>query len=87
MWHPEVRCGWSDWNKPGEQAHWCRGGFTYICEKCDQYVHYEGQTIKKCLLENVGVFQDGYILCGLVDTWGCEECYKRFLEKENNDGR
>lgn len=25
--HPgKVRNAWSNWNRPGEQAHWCRGG-------------------------------------------------------------
>ena len=25
-WPGPVRKSWTDWNKPGEQAHWCRGG-------------------------------------------------------------
>ena len=86
MWHPEVRKQWTDWNKPGEQAHWCRGGEFYSCKKCEHYVKYTGHsTVRECLEQNVQVFQDGYILCGLVETWGCEECYRRFMEKEERD--
>ena len=25
-WPGPVRRQWTDWDKPGEQAHWCRGG-------------------------------------------------------------
>lgn len=81
--HPDKppRTGWSNWNKPGEQAHWCRGGRFYPTYECKHYVHYTGQLVKSCLEANVSVFQDGYIDCSLVDTVGCAECYRRFEEK------
>ena len=44
-------------------------------------VKYKGQQVKECLKENVSVFQDGYIRCGLVENLGCEKCYKEFEEK------
>ena len=72
---------WSDWNKPGEQDHWCRGAFFYGTNVCEHYIHYEGQTIKKCLCANISVFQDNSIRCPLVEAIGCEECYRRFTEK------
>ena len=28
----------------------------------------------------MAVYQDGYIACSLVDTLGCTECYKEFVE-------
>ena len=86
-WPGETRTGWTNWNKPGEQAYWCRGGIFYATAYCDHYVEYdESRTlIKTCLLENVHVFQDGYIKCGLVDVLGCQECYSRFEEKLENE--
>lgn len=82
--HPNEppRTGWSYWNKPGEQAHWCRGGTFYPNPYCQNFEKYKGQQVKTCLMENVSVFQDGYIKCGIVDTAGCEECYRRFEKKE-----
>ena len=82
--HPEEppRTWWSDWNKPGEQAHWCRGGENYpMYEECSHYVRYEGQQIKTCLKANVAIFQDGYIECGIINTFGCQRCYEEWEEK------
>lgn len=83
--HPDKppRKIWSDWNKPGEQAHWCRGGSFYPSHWCWDYVKYEGQQVRTCLECNVSVFQDGYIRCGFPT--GCEECYRRFEEKHKDD--
>ena len=81
--HPEQppRKWWSNWNKPGEQAHWCRGGNSYPVSYCPHFVKYEGQDIKDCLCAPVSVYQDGYIQCSIVDSIGCQECYRRFLER------
>lgn len=73
------RTAWSNWNKPGEQAHWCRGGVFYPEHYCDQFVKYMGSRIEECLRCNVQVFQDGYIDCSLVDAIGCETCYKNLI--------
>ena len=80
--HPgePPRTTWSNWR--GDQAHWCRGGTCYPQHLCSDYVEYQGSTVRSCLLNNVQLFQDGYIGCGLVETIGCEECYRRFAEKE-----
>ena len=85
--HPDQppRTWWSDWNKPGEQAHWCRGGRNYPVYYCPHFVKYKGLQVKTCLKENVCIFQDGYILCGIIDSYGCERCYQEFLEKEERD--
>ena len=87
--HPDQppRKWWSDWNKPGEQAHWCRGGTFYLTYTCKHFVKYKGQQVKTCLKYNVSVFQDGYIECGLVDTLGCEKCYEEFEKKGEGNGR
>ena len=79
--HPDKppRTWWSDWNKPGEQAYWCRGGNNYPVYYCPNFVKYKGQQVKHCLYAAVGIFQDGYISCSLVDTVGCEQCYERWL--------
>lgn len=81
--HPDQppRTEWSNWDKPGERAHWCRGGGFYPVHYCPHFVKYQGQTVKTCLGENVSVFQDGYIWCSMLDSTGCQECYKRFLER------
>lgn len=82
--HPgkPPRTLWSDWNKPGEQAHWCRGGINYPVYYCPHFVKYKGQQVKSCLKANVSIFQDGYIECCLINNFGCERCYEEFLAKE-----
>ena len=59
--HPDEppRKLWSQWNEPGEQAPWCRGGALYTATYCDRFIKYEGCTIKECLKANVAVYQDG----------------------------
>lgn len=78
--HPDQapRTHWSNWDKSGEQAHWCRGGTTYPIRYCESFVKYKGQQVKTCLKANVSVFQDGYILCGIIASVGCEKCYEEF---------
>ncbi len=78
--HPEKspRTSWSNWNKPGEQAHWCRGGALYPVSYCEHFEKYMGCQVMECLKAVVAVFQDGYIDCSLVDTLGCEACYKEW---------
>ena len=82
--HPDKspRTAWSNWNKPGEQAHWCRGGVFYPVSYCDKFVKYKGSRVENCLRCNVQVFQDGYIDCALVDSVGCERCYEEFGKEE-----
>lgn len=86
MAEPE-RTAWSNWNLPGEQNHWCRGGIFYPAESgdCGDYQEYKGATAEQCLFGNVLKFQDGYIICAIVDNIGCEKCMEMFeaeLEKE-----
>lgn len=82
--HPDrpPRKTWSDWNKPGEQAHWCRGGNFYPSHYCKHFVRYKGKQVKECIKANVSVFQDGYISCCMVENFGCENCYKELEEKQ-----
>ena len=79
--HPNdpPRTTWSNWQT--DQAYWCRGGVFYPAQYCVHYQQYEGQSVKTCLMQNVSIFQDGYILCELVDTIGCEMCFKIFEER------
>lgn len=74
--HPgkPPRDGWSNWNKPGEQAHWCRGGTFYVTSQCDHYVRYQGQTVEHCVYEAISIFQDGYIGCGTKERIGWNAC-------------
>lgn len=74
--HPNKppRTAWSNWNKPGEQAHWCRGGSFYITRYCESFVRYEGSVIEECIDCPIQVFQDGHISCSLKETIGCEAC-------------
>ena len=37
--------------------------------------------IKTCLKANVAIFQDGYIECGIINTFGCQRCYEEWEEK------
>ena len=77
--HPgkPPRTGWSNWNKPGEQAHWCRGGALYPEHYCENFVKYKGSEIEECVDCNIQVFQDGYISCSIKDAMGCEACIDR----------
>lgn len=80
--HPgkPPRTLWSSWRT--DQAFWCRGGTFYAAVWCEHYVRYSGESsVRSCLGQNVQVFQDGYILCGIIDTVGCTECYRRFEEQ------
>lgn len=83
--HPDEppRTAWSYWDKPGEQAHWCRGGTFYPAHYCPSFTKYneEQHVAKDCLMAIVEVYQDGYIRCGLVDLFGCESCYREFEDR------
>lgn len=81
MVHPDEppRTAWSDWKT--DQAFWCRGGTFYPAAWCEHYVKYTGSHVESCLGANVQVFQDGYIWCSIIDSIGCEECYKRFCDR------
>lgn len=83
--HPDgpQRTGWSNWKT--DQAYWCRGGVCYPAYECEIYVKYTGQRVETCLDANVQVFQDGYILCSLVDIARCKQCYERWERKNDED--
>lgn len=83
--HPDKppRTQWSNWNKPGEQAHWCRGGTLYPVWYCKHFKKYKGQQVQTCIKAQISVFQDGYIECPLVENFGCEACYRELKERKN----
>lgn len=88
------RTHWTDWDEPGEQRHWCRGGAFYPDNQCTHYVMYEEgkHTVRTCLFANVDVYQDGYIGCCMIAAQGCQWCYDRFEalidnEEVSGDGR
>lgn len=68
------RTTWSNWNKPNEQKHWCRGGIFYPVNYCEKFVKYNGQEIQECIACNIAVFQDGYISCSVKNVMSCEDC-------------
>ena len=80
--HPKKtpRTSWSNWRE--DQAYWCRGGLFYQSYKCDRFVEYdESKTVvKDCLETVIEIYQDGYMNCSLVDSVGCQECYRRLEE-------
>lgn len=73
---------WSDWDKPGQQRHWCRGGMFYPTNHCKHFKKYNGAEIEDCAGGPIQIFQDGYIKCLLKDKIGCEECIARKEGKE-----
>lgn len=73
-----LRTSWSNWKT--DQAYWCRGGIFYPVQQCKEFIKYMGCECKDCIKCVVTVFQDGYIDCSLVDSVGCEVCYKEFKE-------
>lgn len=72
---------WSDANKFMERAHWCRSGMFYPENKCENYVEYKGVVVQECIKANVLRYQDGTLICPLIDNYGCEKCYKEFERK------
>ena len=81
--HPDEppRTAWSNWNKPGEQAHWCRGGIFYPVYQCGHFVKYTGIKFEPCIRCNISVYQDGYRYCSLVDCIGCKVCYDQLMDR------
>lgn len=75
---------WTNWNKLGEQEHWCRGGSFYPVSYCEHFVKYEGSTVEDCVDAPIQIFQDGYIVCSLKNSIGCEACIER---NENKNPR
>lgn len=75
-WPGKIRKLWSDWDKPGEQAHWCRGGALYPADECQEFVQYTGQEIEQCYRSPIRVFQDGYRICPMMVNGTCEQCLK-----------
>lgn len=82
-WPGPVRSQWTNWGQPGEQAHWCRGGALYPVDSCPDFIRYEPDKaiVQDCLKGVVVKYQDGYIQCSMIDVYGCEECYRRFEER------
>ena len=81
--HPtkSPRTHWSNWDQPGEQAHWCRGGALYPSTDCEHFIQYEGQKVSGCYRAAVSEFQDGYIVCSVREAMSCEACMKDMAEK------
>lgn len=77
----KIRDLWSDWAKPGEQAHWCRGGCFYPAYVCEHFVPYERPLIRECLNAPVTIWKDGTLDCALVGVIGCEECMRQWEER------
>lgn len=86
--HPgkPLRTSWSNWNKPGEQAHWCRGGILYPANYCEHFEKYTGSTIEDCVLAPIHIFQDGFVSCSLKESIGCEACIMQAEGKEKQNG-
>ena len=80
------RKAWSDWDLPGEQRFWCRGGVFFPADPddCEHYIKYEGQRVESCLKANVSIFQDGYIDCSLIRNFGCERCYEEWCRQHED---
>ena len=74
--HYPDRHLWSDSYKPGEQAHWCRGGALYPADDCPEFVQYTEQKIENCYKARIQVFQDGYRICPMMTNGACEQCLK-----------
>lgn len=84
--HYPERHLWSDSHKPGEQAHWCRGGNLYPTEECSYFEQYEGQKIEQCYRAMISTFQDGYRSCSMMVNGTCEKCL-RDLNKAIQGGK
>lgn len=79
------RTAWSNWNKPGEQAHWCRGGILYPVSYCEHFAKYKGSVVEDCVASSIQVFQDGFIKCPLKKSIGCEACIAQAEGKEKQN--
>lgn len=85
--HPDEppRTSWSNWNKPGEQAHWCRGGTLYPVHYCEFFVKYKGSQVEDCVDAPIQIFQDGYATCSLKEMIGCEVCIEAAEGKKSRN--
>ena len=85
--HPNEspRTGWSNWNHPGEQAHWCRGGSLYPASYCEKFIKYAGSVVEDCVRSSVQIFQDGFVSCSLKDSIGCDACIAENEGKKVNE--
>ena len=83
-WPGRERRAWTNWALPGEQAHWCRGGIFYGQRKCPDWIEYQREktVVRVCFGECITQFQDGYIMCGLINLQGCEKCMEMYGPKE-----
>ena len=50
------RTQWSNWNLPGEQAHWCRGGTFYPVSYCEHFVKISGSRDRRLYTSTGAVF-------------------------------
>ena len=57
----------------------------YPERKCEHYVEYTGCTIEDCIAAPIQLFQDGFLICTLKDSIGCEACIAREEGKKIND--
>lgn len=77
-----------------EQKVWrCGKCLYYISHRCrnnkecpDQldYIRHTGYQVRQCLFATTAVYQDGYIHCPILESYGCEWCFERF-EKEGKE--
>lgn len=85
--HKPERHTWTDSQKPGEQAHWCRGGALYPITECEQYIEYEGSHIEECVKANIQVFQDGLRTCSMMVNGSCEMCLRELEKRKRGEAK
>lgn len=41
--------------------------------------------MKSCIKANVSIFQDGYINCSMLESYGCEKCYTELETQQDKE--
>lgn len=68
-----------------EPEYRCRGGIFYTADTCDEFIKFIGAENKYCLDSAITIFQDGSIICSLIENVGCEECYRQFEDQHQEE--
>ena len=47
-----------------------------------KFVEYTGSKVKQCILATVEIYQDGYMHCPIINSLGCDYCYRRMEDED-----
>ena len=68
------------------KSHRCRNTHLHMfnCPDGLSYQLYTGSKVRQCIKATCHHFEDGYVHCPIIDSHGCEWCFKK-LELGDSD--